>query len=72
MRYLAFRCNIIPNYGIIWDGTANSGKLVSRLGGGSKHTYRCGAWGMSHDAQWQESEQAIFIKKAEGDECRMC
>jgi hypothetical protein len=70
MRYLAFRCNIMLNYGIAWDGTANSGKLVYGLGG-SKHIHRCDAYGMPHDAQWKESGQAIFIKKTEGDECRM-
>jgi hypothetical protein len=33
MQYLAFRCTIVPNYGIVWDKTTNSVKLVCGLGG---------------------------------------
>ncbi len=62
MRYLAFRCNIMPNYEIAWDGTTNSGKLVPGLGG-YRHIYRYDAYRMPRDAKWKESGQAILYQE---------
>jgi hypothetical protein len=50
MQYLAFRCNILPNDGINWDGTTISGKLVSGLGG-SRRVCSSGPWRVQPDAK---------------------